>query len=56
MTSSLRYPEHVIRRRVRDNLDAAKVRRGAIAGGGIGAMQEEVKEFIEREETQPKSI
>jgi hypothetical protein len=49
-------PEHVIRRRVRDKLDAAKMRRGTIADGGIGAMHEDLKDIIEREQTQPKSI
>jgi hypothetical protein len=42
-------PEHIIRRRVRDKLDAAKMRKGTIADGGIGVMQQELKERIERE-------
>jgi hypothetical protein len=39
-------PEHIIRRRVRDQLDAAKARRGSLARGGWGQVTEELHEAI----------
>jgi hypothetical protein len=36
------YPELVIRRKVRDALDAAKSRRGELANGGLQALEEEL--------------
>ena len=35
-------PEHMIRRRVRDELDAAKSRPGKVAIGGLQAIEEEL--------------
>lgn len=42
------YPEHVIRRKVRDSIDAAKTRRGAMAQGGIPAMHQELKDKVQQ--------
>ena len=47
-------PEHIIRRRVRDRLDAAKTRKGTIADGGIGAVQEDLRGRTEHKRTQLK--
>lgn len=39
-------PERVIRRRVRDALDAAKARLGSIAQGGVGGMRRDLEKSI----------
>ena len=41
-------PERVVRRRVRDALDAAKTRRGPISKGGIGEMHRDLTDRISK--------
>lgn len=41
-------PEYMIRRRVRDSLDAAKTRKGAIAQGGFAAMHQDLVDKVQK--------
>jgi hypothetical protein len=48
-------PEFLIRRKVRDSLDAAKARRGVMAEGGLRAAHEDLKEKVAGRLTKPEA-
>lgn len=48
-------PEYMIRRKVRDRLDAAKARRGAMAQGGTKAMQQDLTDKVRQVTAAPQS-
>lgn len=41
-------PEHVIRRRIRDELDAAKIRLGSLTYGGLSQVEEELFQSLSK--------
>jgi hypothetical protein len=40
-------PEHLIRRKIRDAIDEAKMRKGMLADGGLPAIEEQISRDIE---------